>query len=181
MMHINPNRVSASRTAWCLVATLLVTGMAQAASRDEDEPIRINARSVEADDKTGTVVYSGNVKVEQGRLSIQADRVEIKMRKSKTELVRATGKPAKLRQRAEGDAGETQAEADRVDYHVSLRKVDLTGHVSLRRGEDVFTADALHYDLDSKSLKATGDDKGAGRVHAVIQPKKQAAEPAARP
>ena len=150
---------------------------ADAASRDEDEPIRINARSVEANDKTGAVVYSGNVLVEQGRLSIQANRVEITTRKGKTELVRATGKPAKLRQRADGVSGEIQAEADRVDYHVSLRKVDLVGHVALRRGEDLFTADELHYDLDLKSLNAAGDDKGDGRVHAVIQPKQSGTEP----
>lgn len=179
-MRVAHNRVTASRVAGCLLAAWLVTFVTPAASRDEDEPIRINARSVEADDKTGAVVYSGNVVVEQGRISIRADRVEIKTRNGKTELVRATGKPAKLRQRAEGDGGETQVEANRVIYHVPLRKIDLAGNVTLRRGEDLFTADALQYDLDSKSLKASGDEKGNGRVHAVIQPKKQAAETAPR-
>jgi len=38
----------------------------------------------------------------------------------------------------------------------------------------------LHYDLDSKSLNAAGDEKSDGRVHAVIQPKKPG-EPAPRP
>lgn len=154
---------------------------AGAASRDEDESIRIDARSVEANDKTGAVVYSGDVLVEQGRLSIQADRVEIKTRKGKTELVRATGKSVKLRQRADGASGEIQAEAERVDYHVALRKVDLVGRVTLRRGEDLFTADVLHYDLVSKNLNAAGDEKNDGRVHAVIQPKKPDAEPAPGP
>lgn len=153
----------------------------QAASLDEDEPIHVDARSVEANDKTGAVVYSGNVVVEQGRLSIHADRIEITTRKGKTELVRATGKPAKLRQRAEGENAEIRAEADRVDYHASLKNVDLIGRVSLRRGDDLFTADVLHYDLNTKSLNAAGDDKGAGRVHAVIQPKRTADEPAPAP
>lgn len=159
----------------------LLAAVTQAAGREEDEPIRVDARSVEANEKTGAVVYSGNVVVEQGRLSIQADRIEVTTRKGKTELVRATGKPAKLRQRAEGENGEIRAEADRVDYHVSLKKVDLIGHVSLRRGEDLFTADKLHYDLSSKSLSAAGDEKSDGRVHAVIQPKKPGSEPASNP
>lgn len=180
-MRIASDRITALPWTGCLVAILLVAFAAQAASREDDEPVRISARSVEADDKTGAVVYSGNVAVEQGRLSIRADRVEIKTRKSKTEFVRATGKPVKLRQRADDDSGEIQAESDRVDYHVSTRKVDLVGHVSLRRGEDRFTADILHYDLNTKSLSASGDDKGDGRVHAVIQPKKPAADPAPRP
>ena len=180
-MHITLNRAAPSLLAGPLLATLLVTSVAHSASRDEDEPIRINARSVEADDRTGAVIYSGNVVVEQGRLSIRADRVEIKTRKGKTELVHATGKPVKLRQRAEGGSGEIQAEADRIDYHVPVRKVDLVGHVTLRRGDDLFTAETLHYDLNSKNLSAAGNDTGDGRVHAVIQPKKPGAEPAAGP
>ena len=172
--------IALSRLVASLLLSFLLATMAHAASRDEDEPIRVDARSVEANDKTGTVVYSGDVLVEQGRLSIQADRIEITARKGKTELVRATGKPAKLRQRSDDDSGEIRAEAGRVDYHVALRKVDLVGHVALRRGEDLFTADVLHYDLDSKSLNAAGDEKSDGRVHAVIQPKKPG-EPAPRP
>lgn len=154
-----------------LFALLLVLcSHAPAAGRDADEPIRINARNVEANEKTGAVVYSGKVEVEQGRLSLRADRVEIVTRQGKTELVRATGKPAKLRQRSEAGVEEIQAEADRVDYHVARRKIDMSGSVSLRRGADTFTADVLHYDLVSKSLNAAGDEKRDGRVHAVIQP-----------
>jgi lipopolysaccharide export system protein LptA len=169
------------RLMFTLQLSLMVVTMAHAASPDEDEPIRIDARSVEANDKTGAMVYSGNVVIEQGRLSIRADRVEIMTRQGRTELVRATGKPAKLRQRAAGEDEEVRAEANRVDYRVSLGKIDMSGGVSLRRGEDLFTADVLHYDLNAKSLNAAGDDKGDGRVHAVIQPKQPAAGPAPGP
>ncbi len=154
---------------------------ADAANRNEDEPIRINARSVEANDKTGTVVYRGDVVAEQGQLSIRADRIEIQTRQGKTELVRATGKPVKLRQGADGESGEIRAEAGRVDYHFSQRKIDMIGQVTLRRGEDLFTADVLHYDLISKSLNAAGDEKNNGRVHAVIQPRKPETESTPRP
>jgi lipopolysaccharide export system protein LptA len=135
---------------------------ASAASLDADEPIRSNARKV----------YSGKVVVEQGQLSLQADRVEIVTRQGKTEMVRATGKPVKLHQRPEEGTEEIQAEASRVDYHISRKMIDMSGSVSLRRGADTFTADILHYDLISKSLNAAGDEKRDGRVHAVIQPAK---------
>jgi lipopolysaccharide transport protein LptA len=102
-------------------------------------------------------------------------------RQGRTELVRATGKPAKLRQRAAGEDEEVRVEASRVDYRVSLGKIDMSGRVSLRRGEDLFTADVLHYDLNSKNLDAASDDKGDGRVHAVIQPRQSGAEPAPGP
>jgi lipopolysaccharide export system protein LptA len=169
-----------SRLMFAFLLTLMVETMAHAAL-EQNEPIRIDARSVEANDKTGAMIYSGNVMVEQGRLSIQADRVEIITRHGRTELVRATGKPAKLRQRAAGEEEEVRAEANRVDYRVSLGKIDMSGGVSLRRGEDLFTADVLHYDLNAKSLNAAGDDKGDGRVHAVIQPQQSGAEPVPGP
>src|SRR5512134_2927203 len=128
------SNTACSRLILMLLLSLMVETMARAASLDKGEPIRIDARSVEANDKTGTMIYSGNVVIDQGRLSIQADRVEIMTRQGRTELVRATGKPAKLRQRAEGEDEEVRAEANHVDYRVSLRKIDMSGRVSLRRG-----------------------------------------------
>ncbi|MBI3779234.1 MAG: lipopolysaccharide transport periplasmic protein LptA, partial [Gammaproteobacteria bacterium] len=156
----------------CFLLGLTVTPAAHAAGDDADEPIRINARSVEANEKTGTAVYRGHVVAEQGRLSIRADRVEIRARDNQTELIQAIGSPVKLRQQPDATTEEIQAEARRVDYHVLSGKLDMIGDVSLRRGDDLFTGSVLHYDLDTRSLSATGDDRSDGRVHAVIQPRK---------
>jgi lipopolysaccharide export system protein LptA len=165
-----------TRLLACLSIGLLVPPAAHAIKNHADEPIHINARSVEADEKTGVAVYRGNVLVEQGPLSIEADRVEIHSRKNKTDLIRATGKPAKLRRRPGGAEEEIRARADRIDYRVAAGELDMTGDVSLRRGEDRFSGEKLHYDLDSKNLTATGNDEADGRVHAVIQSRKPSAE-----
>lgn len=167
--------------AFCFLLWLLAAPAAHALKSDEDEPIRINARTVEANEKTGVAVYTGDVFVEQGRLSIRADRIEIRARNNKTDTIRATGKPVKLRQRPDDATDEIHAEANRVDYRVTDRKLDMIGEVTLRRGEDLFTGSVLHYDLDAESLSAAGDDRNDGRIHAVIQPRKQTAEPAPRP
>ena len=164
-----------------LLGLTTVVSAAHAGRDDMDEPIRINARSVEANEKTGTVVYRGNVVAEQGRLSIKADRIEIRAKNNQTELILATGNPVKLRQKPDATSGEIQADAKRIDYRVSTRKLDMIGDVSLRRGEDLFTGSVLHYDLDAKILTATGDDQSDGRIHAVIQPRKQTAPPTSIP
>jgi lipopolysaccharide export system protein LptA len=160
---------------------LAAAPITHAARDDEDEPIRINARSVEANEKTGTAVYRGNVVAEQGRLSIKADRVEIRARSNQTELIQATGNPVRLRQQPDATSEEIQAEAKRVDYHVSTGKLDMIGEVSLRRGDDLFTGSMLHYDLNTRGLSASGGDQGDGRIHAVIQPRKQTAPPTFNP
>jgi len=164
-----------SLSAW------LPTDAAHALRQDADEPIRVNARSVETNEKTGMAVYRGDVLVEQGGLSLRADRIEIRTRNKRTDFIRATGKPAKLRQRADEPTDEMRAEADRIDYRVASGRIEMTGNVTVRRGEDVFTGNVLQYDLDDRTLKASGDESGDGRIHAVIQPAKRAAEPAPKP
>jgi len=145
---------------------------AYARNNDGDNPLSINARSVEADEKTGTAVYRGNVVLEQGSLSIRADRLEVRSHQNQTEYVVATGQPVRLRQQSDGQNEEIQAEAEKVEYHVISRKVDMSGNVSLRQGTDLFMGHALHYDIDNKRLSATGDDSDDGRIKVTIQPKK---------
>jgi len=164
-----------SLSAW------LPVGAAHALRQDADEPIRVNARSVETNEKTGMAVYRGDVRVEQGGLSIRADRVEIRTRNERTDFIRATGKPAKLRQRAEEATDEIQAEADRIDYRVASGQIEMTGNVTVRRGGDTFTGNVLQYDLDDRTLKASGGESGDGRIHAVIRPAKRGADAAPNP
>jgi lipopolysaccharide export system protein LptA len=165
----------------CSFLFFLFSPPAHALRRDTDEPIRVSARSVETDEKTGVAVYRGDVLAEQGGLSIRADRIEIRTRNKRTDFIRAAGKPAKLRQRADAQADEIRAEADRIDYRVAGGQIEMTGNVTVRRGEDVFTGNVLQYDLDDRTLKASGDESGDGRIHAVIQPAKRGADPAPNP
>jgi len=170
-----------TRLISCLSISLLVSPAAHAIKTNVDEPIHINARTVEANEKTGVAVYRGNVLIEQGPLSIKADRVEIRTRKNKTELIRATGEPARLIRQPDEGEDEIQAEADRIDYRVTDGKLYMTGKVSLRRGKDTFTGGMVQYDLRTRSLNASGSDGADGRVHAVIQPRIQTPETTPQP
>jgi lipopolysaccharide export system protein LptA len=160
---------------------LLPVTLAHAGKKDADEPIHINARAVDVNEKTGVAVYRGNVVVEQGGLTIKADHVEISSKDSKAEFLRATGNPVKLQQQADTAAEAIEAEARQVNYRVSVRQIDMAGEVSLQRGEDRFTGHTLHYDLNTNSLTAAGDEKNDGRVRAVIQPRKPETTPASVP
>ena len=179
-MVIPPSRLRLALLLISLSAWLPIGG-AYALRQDTDEPIRVNARSVETNEKTGVAVYSGNVLVEQGGLSFRADRIEIRTRNKRTDFIRATGKPAKLRQRADETTEEIRAEADRIDYRVASGQIEMTGNVTVHRGEDEFTGNVLQYDLDDKTLKASDDEKGDGRIHAVIQPAKRGTDAAPNP
>jgi lipopolysaccharide export system protein LptA len=152
------------------VLAFLAAPSAYALKSDADQPINIRARRVEANEKTGESVYSGNVVMTQGSLTIEADRLEVILREGQTELIRAAGKP--MRMRARTDAGENiRARAARAEYHGKARKIDFFGNVELRRDGDVFTGAVLHYLLDDETFTAEGGDEG--RVSATIQPAKK--------
>ena len=128
------NRISClTRLIACLSLLLLVLPVAHAIKNDVNEPIHINARTVEANEKTGVAVYRGNVLIEQGPLSIKADRVEVRTRKNITELISATGEPAKLIRQPDAGEEEMEAEADRIDYRVSDGKLDMIARQGARR------------------------------------------------
>lgn len=154
-----------------LVGAALFLGApaAQALKSDAEQPINIRARSVDVNEKTGVSVYRGDVVMTQGSLRLEADRVEITQRQGRTDLIRAWGKPARIRSRT--DAGEEiRARAARAEYRAGERRIDMYGDVELRRGADILAGAVVHYLLDQETFTAEGGE--GGQVSAVIQPAK---------
>lgn len=155
-------------------AMLLCTPTAQALKSDAQQPINIRARSVAANEKTGVSVYRGDVVMTQGSLRIEADRLEVTLHNGRTDLIRAWGKPARLRSRT--DAGDDiHASAARVEYRAKAGQVDLYDNVAIERGADEFTAEVVHYLIEEQTFTAEGGD--GSQVTATIQPAKPETSP----
>jgi lipopolysaccharide export system protein LptA len=147
-------------------ALAIAAGTAQALRSDAKQPINIHAKSVDVSEKTGVATYRGNVVLSQGTLKIEADRLEVHVRDGRTHVVRASGNPVQLRTRT--DAGEDlHITANRAEYYVQERRINLYDNVILRRNKDVVTGSTVRYHFDTQSLSADGGDKG---VSAVIHP-----------
>lgn len=140
---------------------------------DRDQPVHIRATSVEINEKTGVAVYRGNVTLTQGSLRIEADHMRVHTRHRRPETIHATGRPVVMRMRLDNHEEELHGRALRLDYHVTRRTVSLYGEVHIRQGGDEFFAEAAHYHLDEERLDAEGGTDG--RVHAVIQPRREGA------
>lgn len=136
---------------------------------DAEQPINIRARTVEANEKTGVSVYTGNVVATQGSLRLEADRLEVTLRDGRTDLIRAWGRPVRL-QTLTDNGEEIKARAARAVYRASARRIELQGDVELRRDNDVLTGAVVRYNLNDQTFSAEGD--GGGQVSAVIQPAK---------
>jgi lipopolysaccharide export system protein LptA len=151
------------------VALSVACSTAYALKSDADQPIKIRARNIDANEKTGVSVYRGNVVMSQGTLRVEADRVEITFRDGRAELVQAWGQPVRMQSRS--DNGEDlRGRALRVVYRGTKRLIDLYGDVELKRDSDVFASAAVHYALDDQTFSAEGSADGP--ASAILQPAK---------
>lgn len=155
------------RPVLCAMLLVLVAP-AQALKTDADQPIRIRARSVEVNEKTGVAVYRGAVSLVQGTLRVDADRIEVVTHDDQLKSIRASGNPVKLQTRTEH--GETiNAQAIRLNYAAPARQLDLYEQAVVHRGDDVLQGAVIRYNLHTLELIAEGGDDG--QVTAIMQPR----------
>lgn len=141
-----------------------------ALSGDRDKPIRIVSERVDVDHKQGINSYHGDVKMTQGSLRINADKVIVRYRGQAVESVAAFGKPATFRQRLDDQQGEVTGSALRMDYNAVDHTLRLSEDAKVRQGEDVVMSPKVNYNIETSRLQADGSPEN--RVYTVLQPRK---------
>ena len=134
-------------------------------------PVKINADRAEWQ-KGGEMVYSGNVKLESGELSLTGDQLTLQQQDNGEFEARVTGGPATLDHSGDPQGPvETRepisARSSELIYRSRSDTVDIVGDASLKRGTDVITGQRVRYDVGKRKVEA------AGGVEIVIQPPKQ--------
>ncbi len=136
---------------------------------ENSAPIHIVADTVELDEKTGTSSYSGNVKLTQANLAIDADKISVFTSKKNLQKIIAVGKPATFTQiYTEKNLPPVTAQAKKIDYDAVNNSLTLFDDVQLKQGENTFTGDTIFYDIENNVMKAQGNEQ-TGRVQATIQ------------
>jgi len=163
----------AGHLAWALcVLVWLPLAPAYALSTDKDQPIHVEADSVEIDDRQGISIYQGDVDVKQGSIHLTADKVTVYQKDRRTERVRAVGRPVRFQQQT--DKGQTvKGRAREVEYYVTGDELVLTGDALLSQGDDNFSSDRIIYDRKNARVKAGASAKGKERVRITISPDKK--------
>jgi lipopolysaccharide export system protein LptA len=156
---------------------LLLPCQLWALASDRDQPIEVEADELEVREQEGISIYQGNVKLVQGSLEINADRVVIHFNDAnELTLMEMTGAPATLRQ-LDDNQQEMRGEAMQIDYSQTDSLLELRDSARLSQAGDVIESDIIRINTESNSLQA-GSTKSDQRVKMLIQPKpdSQAAE-----
>ncbi len=162
-----------------------LAGPAQAERADRTKPINLESDRMHVDDVQKMSVFEGKVVMNQGTLSIHADKITVRQDKEGYQYGSATGNPATFRQRRDGADGYIQGEAERIEYNSKLDRVEFFNRARLlREPADEVRGNYISYDSRTEYFTVTGSAGAGGspegRVRAVIQPR-TAAEDAAKP
>lgn len=168
-----------------LTATLLACGIAyaQALKLDREQPIHLEADSGTFDDAKKTAVFTGNVVLTQGTLTIRADRLVVTQSTDGFQRGVAYGDPASFRQKRQGTDEWIEGWAKRMEYDSRTETLELFEDARMRRGQDEVRGSYISYNAQTELFRVLGSVKGestgggsSGRVRAVIQPKSRNGE-----
>lgn len=163
------------RAAAVLLAAALALAAPQpfALSTDRDQPIFIEADSVEIDDAQGFSVYRGNVVYTQGTLRMEADTVHVFHTADRNiSRLEAVGSPVRFRQRLDGHDEDLRGQALRVEYFAEPERMVLEREAHIWRLNTEFSGEFISYDPAREVVEAGPGRTDAGRVQIVIQPRR---------
>ncbi|TVO70861.1 MAG: lipopolysaccharide transport periplasmic protein LptA [Sedimenticola selenatireducens] len=158
---------------WLIVILLLaLPSLASALQSDKDQPINVEADSVEIDDRQGISIYKGNVELTQGSIILKADKVTVTQQANQTDRIEALGNPVTFKQDTESGKGAIKGRAKKTEYFANSELINMTGDAVLIQGKDTFKSDKIIYDRARAVVKAGASAKGKERVRVTIGGKK---------
>ncbi len=142
------NFIKQLKTFVLVLVGLAVPATALALKSDKDQPADVQARTVDADERTEVAVYRGRVRYAQGTRRIEADRLDVTMKDGDIELAKGWGEPARLRLRPDNSQHDAHAAAQRLEYRRAEDRLELFDAVTLNHQPD---------EPDKQEVRASAD------------------------
>ena len=141
----------------------LATASAWGLPEDGAAEVRISAAESTYDAATGLTVLTGTVRVTQGSLRIEADRVTTTTADGRLSRVVAEGvadASATMRQRIKPEEPLVTASAARIDYAITEQRLRLEGDAVLKQGAREVSADVIFWHIREGRVTARSDRPG---------------------
>ena len=141
-----------------------------ALSSDSQQPIAVEADSLEVRDQENISIYQGNVSLTQGSLEVNSERLVIYFNEARElVLMEMTGAPARFRL-LDDDRQELRGHAEKINYSVSKSLLELLGNARFSHSGDSIEGSEIRVNTETNSIQAGSPDTDE-RVKMLIQPK----------
>ena len=158
----------------------------QGFSQNRDQPVHIEAATLEVRDKDKVATFSGNVRVKQGDTGMRCNSLLVfyeqdgdkngadKTKPLKTDTPGPGGSQKIKRLEARGSVVVTQKEqtatGDLGIFDMKTNTVTLTGNVIMTQGKNVLRGEKLVVDLANGVSRVESGKNGRGRVQGLFLP-----------
>ena len=155
-----------------LLTLLTMSTHLWALDSDSEQPISVEADSLEVRDQENVSIYQGNVRLVQGSLEISSDRLEIHFDDNKDlVLMEMTGRPARFRQLDE-ERKELLGEAEQINYIESKSLLELRENARFSHAGDTIESNLIRINTETNSIEA-GSSESDQRVKMLIKPRQK--------
>ncbi len=137
---------------------------ATALESDRDQPAIIDADGVDIDFASGLRVYYGNVRLRQGTLKLDADKLEVRFEDDKVQTAVAVGEPAVFRQRPDGKDADVIGEALFIHLDETENVITLTRDAVVTQGADRISGRTIVYDMANDKVRVRSGSEGQTRT-----------------
>jgi lipopolysaccharide export system protein LptA len=166
------------KTARLAAILLLLPLPCGALDSDRSAPIEVEADRLEVRELENISIYEGNVRLVQGSLQIDSDRMVIHFDdENELTLMEMTGEPAKFRQ-LDNERRQIYGEAMQIDYSDADSLVIMRKSAYLDHAGDIIRSDLIRLDTETNNIEA-GSTESDDRVKMVIKPRQEPATDAA--
>ncbi|MCP4768057.1 MAG: lipopolysaccharide transport periplasmic protein LptA [Gammaproteobacteria bacterium] len=158
------------------IVLLLVPLRLAALDSDGDQPIEVEADRLEVREQENVSIYEGKVKLVQGSLVINSDRLVIYFNEAnELTLMEMTGTPASFRQ-LDNEQREMKGLAEQIDYTESKSLLELRRSARFYHAGDSIEGDLIRVNTKTNNIEA-GSAQSEERVKMLIKPKQAATRP----
>ncbi len=141
-----------------------------ALASDGDQPIEVEADSLEVREAENISIYEGSVNLVQGSLQISCDRMVIHFNDAnELQLIEMIGDPARFRQ-LDDDQQEMLGQAKQIDYTEAQSLLELRGTARFTHAGDIIESDLIRVNTESNGIQA-GSSESDQRVKMLIKPR----------
>lgn len=155
-----------------IVLILLLPTQLLALAEDRQQPIQVEANSLEVRDQENINIYTGNVRLKQGSLEFRCELLTLHFDdQNELVLIEMTGTPATFRQ-LDDQQQEMNGQADKLQYRRSESILILSGNARFTHKGDTIESNRIQLNTENKSIQAGGSESD-NRVRMLIQPNQQ--------
>lgn len=150
-----------------LLCGAMLCASVAASPEDMAQPVHIEADQLLIDEPRGISIYSGHVKVQQGGISLKADKVELFAEGKQLGRIVAYGAPVVFSHQTPEVT--TRAQARRMEYLVQEARLIMLDDAELTQGGNQFSGGRIEFDTRQDRVIASRTTEGDKPVRVIIQ------------